>query len=187
MRPMHSLFQPPKYSHTNYRTLVKIRPQIAQHLRLSLPTLAPVLLPVHPTALVLRNILVPKLLRQLRRRCAPHARFAVEHQLLVHRRLAEAEAIFELLFWEEQGIGLGFDRNVDGVWDVAVLVLVRFSNVYDWSAGCWFLSCLITCRSRRDPPKATRSIASSDRTHIPSKLTREQSAIAMASKSAEGV
>ena len=99
---------------------------------LRLATLPAIPLPVHPTALVLRNILIPKLLRQLRGRRAPHARFAVEHQLLVHRGLAEAEAVFELLLRQEHGIGLRLHGDVDRAGDEACFVLGGLADVCGW-------------------------------------------------------
>jgi hypothetical protein len=92
----------------------------------SLPTL---ILPIHPTALVLGNILIPILPRQVRRRRAPHARFAIKHQLLLERRLAEAKTVLELGFVQEHGVGLGFDRDVDRAGDETGLVLGGLADV----------------------------------------------------------
>jgi hypothetical protein len=92
----------------------------------SLPT---IILPIHPTALVLGNILIPILPRQIRRRRAPHARLAIKHQLLLHRRLAEAKAILELSFVQEHGVGLRFDRDVDRAGDETGLVLGGLADV----------------------------------------------------------
>lgn len=94
-----------------------------------LARLTPIALPIQPAALVLGNILIPSLSRQVRRRRAPHARFAVEHQLLVHRRLAEAEAILELGFVQEHGVGLRLDWDVDRAGDETGLVLGGLADV----------------------------------------------------------
>jgi hypothetical protein len=76
----------------------------SHNLRLArLPT---VLLPIHPAPFILRDILIPILLRQRRSRRAPDARFAVENQLLIHRRFAEPEAVLELFFGQEHGVRL---------------------------------------------------------------------------------
>ena len=88
-----------------------------------LATLPTIVLPIHPASLILGNILVPILPRQIRRRRAPHARFTVEHQLLIHRRLAEAKAVLELGFVQEHGVRLGLDWDVDRAGDETSLVL----------------------------------------------------------------
>lgn len=69
------------------------------------------------------------LLCQLRSRAAPHPRPAIEHHLLVLGRFREAEAVFELLFRQEDGVRLGFDGDVDRGRDVAGLVFGRFADV----------------------------------------------------------
>jgi hypothetical protein len=95
-----------------------------------LASLTTVVLPIHPTALVLGNILIPILPCQVSRSRAPHARFAIEHQLLIHRRLAEAEAILELGFVQEHGVGLGLDWDVDRAGDETSLVLGGLADVW---------------------------------------------------------
>jgi hypothetical protein len=93
----------------------------------ALPTLP---LPIHPAPLILGNILIPILPRQTRRSRAPHARFAIENQLLVHRRLAEAKAVLELGFVQEHGVGLGFDWDVDRAGDEPCFVLGGLADVW---------------------------------------------------------
>jgi hypothetical protein len=118
----------PQCSQNRKNTSPRIQypPQATSSRLTTLPTL---LLPIHPTPLVLRDILIPVLLRQIRRSRAPHARFAVKHQLLVHRRLAEAESVLELGFVQEHGVGLGFDWDVDRAGDEPGLVLGRLADV----------------------------------------------------------
>lgn len=87
------------------------------------------LLPIQPAPAVLADILVTMLLRQLCGSTTPHAAAAVEHDLLVRRRLLEAEAIFEFLFGQEVGVGIRFDGYVDRGGDVAGLVFVGFADV----------------------------------------------------------
>jgi hypothetical protein len=93
-----------------------------QHLptsNLRLARLPTILLPIHPAPFILRNILIPNLLRQRRGRRAPDARFAVENQLFVHRGFAETEAVLELFFGQEHGVGLRFYRDVERAGDEA--------------------------------------------------------------------
>jgi hypothetical protein len=86
---------------------------------LRLTSLPAILLPIHPAPLILRNVLITHLLRQRRSRRAPDARFAVENQLFVHRGFAETEAVLELFFGQEHGVGLRFYRDVERAGDEA--------------------------------------------------------------------
>ena len=75
---------------------------------------SPLPLPIHPTPPILAHALVPILQRQLRRRAAPHARLAVEHDLLIRRRLVEAEAVVKVGGGQGERVGLRGQRDVDG-------------------------------------------------------------------------
>lgn len=57
------------------------------------------------------------MLRQLRRRPTPDTRLAEEHDFLIQRGFLEAEAILEVFFGEEKGVGLGGDGEVEGEGD----------------------------------------------------------------------
>jgi hypothetical protein len=108
----------------NVYLLIHFSPSSAaqQHLptsHLRLTALPAILLPIHPAPLILRNILIPNLLRQRRSRRAPDARFAVENQFFVHRGFAETEAVFELFFGQEHGVRLGFYGDVERAGDEA--------------------------------------------------------------------
>jgi hypothetical protein len=96
---------------------------------LRLITLPSILLPIHPTPLILRNTLITHLSRQFRRRGAPHACPAVKHQLLIGFGLAETKAVFKLVGRQEQGIRLRFHRDVDRAGDEAFLVFGGFADV----------------------------------------------------------
>ena len=94
-----------------------------------LARLTTVLLPIHPASPVFRNILVAILFCQLCSSGAPHAGLAVEDQLFVHRRLAEAEPVLEFVFGQEKRIRLRLDGDVDGAGNVPGLVLGGFADV----------------------------------------------------------
>lgn len=83
---------------------------------LNLSTLAS---PVHPTSGILAHLLPARLPRQSRRRPAPHARLAVEHDLLVLLRTRVSEAVFEFLLCNMKAVGRRSDGDVDRVRDVA--------------------------------------------------------------------
>lgn len=80
--------------------------------------LAPLLYPIQPAPRIVPNSHVPRVLRQLRRRAAPHAGLAVEHQLRrvgpVREGLLEAEEILELLGRKVECVGVGYYGDVDG-------------------------------------------------------------------------
>ena len=104
----------------------------------SLPLyLSPLLLPLKPTTRKLPNLLPAPLPRQPRRRPTPNPSFAVEHHAsLPLRRLLEAEAFEELLGGEEEGVGAGGEREVDGGGDAAGgLQLPGLADV-DYEGGC---------------------------------------------------
>lgn len=88
--------------------------------------------PIQPTPRVFTDLLPPGLPRQPGGAPAAHASLAVKDHLAVFGGAREAEAVLELVFGDEEGIGGGGDGDVDGAWDVTGL------NEFAWFAGvCW--------------------------------------------------
>lgn len=105
--------------------------------RSRLHCLSTVLRPVQPRASIFRYVVVPMLLCQLCSRTTPHARFAVEYNLLILVRLTEAKAVLELVLGEKYGVWLRLYWEIDCTRYVAFLVLCRFADVYAReSVGC---------------------------------------------------